>query len=109
MLETEIKNLTAQIEKLNSNFEALFNAANSEPRLTREQKTEGEKVFNANASEQVEKITAQDIKDLCLIKARADKDNKAKIKDILKSKGASVVDDLKESDYAEIKTLIGAL
>lgn len=109
MLETEIKNLTAQIEKLNNNFDALFNSANSEPELTPEQKTEGEKVFNAVASENVEKITAQDIKDLCLIKARADKNNKAKIKDILKGKGASVVDDLKDSDYEDVKKLIGVL
>jgi isochorismate hydrolase len=97
MLETEIKNLSAQIEKLNSNFEALFNKANSEP-VKEEPKTE-----------KVETTTAQDIKDLCLIKARSNKDNKAKIKSILKDKGASVVDDLKETDYEEVKKLIGAL
>ncbi len=102
MLETEIKNLSAQIEKLNNNFEAMFNSANAnaetKPVETEEPKTE-----------QVEKITAQNIKDLCLLKARANKDNKAKIKAALKSKGASVVDDLKESDYEEVKKLIGAL
>lgn len=101
MLETEIKNLTSQIEKLNINLEALFNAANSEP--TKEPVKEEPK------SEQADKITAQDIKDLCLVKARADKSNKAKIKDILKDKGASVVDDLNKSDYEDVKKLIGAL
>jgi hypothetical protein len=100
MLETEIKNLTAQIEKLNSNFEALFNSANGSPvKQEKEPLTEETKPT----------ITRDSLRELCLTKVRGNSTNKTKVKDILKTKGASLVDDLKEEDLEEVQKLLGAL
>lgn len=100
MLETEIKNLTAQIEKLNSNFEALFNSANCAP---------VEQVKEPAKEETKPTITRDSLRELCISKVRGNSENKKKVKDILKTKGASLVDDLKDEDLEEVQTLLGAL
>lgn len=111
MLETEIKKLTSQIEQLNNNFEAFFSSATQTEPTTEESKQlelpleEPEQTQEAQAPT----ITRDSLRDLCMVKVRENRKNRAKIKDILKDHGAKLVDDLDDDKLEEVNDKIGAL
>lgn len=108
MLETEIKNLVAQIEKLNSNFEALFKPANT-PETKPEPVQEKAPADNAPEEKTQDLPKREDLKDLALAKIRGNRDNKEKVKAILSDCGVGAFDELEDKDLLKVKEKVAAL
>jgi hypothetical protein len=106
MLETEIKKLSSQIEQLNNNFAQFFEmsvSSETTPAVTVE---DDQLELEQNEAPTVTKET---VRDLCMVKSREAKDNRAKVKKILSDLGAKLVDDLSNDDLIKARDLIGAL
>lgn len=108
MLETEIKNLTKQIEQLNNNFEAFFKSQVLGESQSPEKLPDSKTGLNEDKKEEPS-ITPESFRDLCLVKSREDKSLKPKIKKILADLGAKVVDDLSPEDLVTANEQVGAL
>lgn len=92
-LENEIAKLTVAIEKLNANMETL---------LATPAQTEPAKAETVAETVQQPELSFKDVQDKCLALTRKDIANKAAIRSLLDSFGASKVSDLgdKLNDFA---------
>jgi hypothetical protein len=106
MLETEIKNLTKQIEQLNNNFAQFFSSA---AQKTPVQAPKSDQLETPEQSEESEesRITPDTLRDLCMVKSR--EGLKVEVRAILTDLGAKVVDDLSHADLIKAYEKIGAL
>jgi len=113
MLETEIKKLNSQIEQLNNNFAQFFTQVATvkvEPvQITAEEVEQATDDNQLELEQRAPEITKDSLRSLCLVKSRENKDNKAKIKTILKDLGATIVEDLSENGLGKANDKIGAL
>ena len=117
MLETEIKKLNANIEKLNDllteavKLNALPQGAQdyakakgvvSEPDEAPEQAEESPSASNEKAAS----LSVEDLQSICLKLVRDNRDNKAKIKAVLSERGAKTLKHLDPSVLCEVKAEI---
>lgn len=113
MLETEIKNLTAQIEQLNANFAQFFTASTQEVKAdkpVKQKETKAPEQAKVGDTPKVEtQKTRDDLRELCLIKVRSDRKVKDKIFKVFGEFGGQVVDDLKDDDIQTVFNKVSAL
>ena len=111
MLETEIKNLTAQIEQLNANFAQFFSVSTQEVKADKpvKQVKQEEVETSEPTKEQVKEKTRDDLRELCLVKVRSDRKLKDKIFKIFGEFGGQVVDDLKDEDVNAVFEKVAVL